>query len=395
MRTAGRVLNLTAAIGLAVAGLTVAGAAANATPESDGASTVRVVATGLNAPRGLAYDAVHRRVYVAEAGILAQDTSPCGNAERGLPFCFGATGSVYQYAEHGRSGRIVTGLPSAGIPAVDDPGQSVVIGLADLSYYHGRLVGAIGLLGNQAYRDSLGPAAVNMGRAVVFRGNHARSVADIIGFEDQFYANKPEANPYGILTGPFGTLVVNAGGPHSGTTEEGNDLLLVGQHGTVSQLAQFPDQPSPINPAKQIEPVPTRITQGPDGAFYVSELTGAPFQAGVAQVWRVVPGQQPTVYAGGFTTLTGITFDEQGRMVVLETSDDPAPDPFNAAQSAALIRIEHDGTRTVLASGGSLLNAGGVAYAGCGTYYVTTETAGPDGTGQLLKIQVRDDQATE
>ena len=93
------------------------------------------------------------------------------------------------------------------------------------------------------------------------------------------------------------------------------------------------------------------------------------------------------------TTLTGITFDEQGRMVVLETSDNPAPDPFNATQSAALIRVEHDGTHTVLASGGSLLNAGGVAYAGCGSYYVTTETAGSDGTGQLLKINVPDDQA--
>jgi hypothetical protein len=31
---------------------------------------------------------------------------------------------------------------------------------------------------------------------------------------------------------------------------------------------------------------------------------------------------------------------------------------------------------------------GGVAYAGHGTYYVTTETAGADGAGQLVKIHV-------
>jgi sugar lactone lactonase YvrE len=102
-----------------------------------------------------------------------------------------------------------------------------------------------------------------------------------------------------------------------------------------------------------------------------------------------VPGQAPTVYAAGFTCISGVTFDEQGRLVVLQMTTDANPDPFDATQTGALVRIEPDGQRTTLASTG-LLNAGGLAYAGHGTYYVTTKTAGADGTGQLLKLQVND-----
>jgi len=100
-----------------------------------------------------------------------------------------------------------------------------------------------------------------------------------------------------------------------------------------------------------------------------------------------VPGHAPTVYASGFTCISGVTFDERGRLVVLEMTTDANPDPFDATQTGALVRVERDGRQTTLASSG-LLNAGGVAYAGHGTYYVTTETAGADGTGQLLEIHV-------
>jgi hypothetical protein len=37
--------------------------------------------------------------------------------------------------------------------------------------------------------------------------------------------------------------------------------------------------------------VPNSVAQGPDGAYYVGELTGVPFEAGAARVYRVVPGR--------------------------------------------------------------------------------------------------------
>ena len=35
------------------------------------------------------------------------------------------------------------------------------------------------------------------------------------------------------------------------------------------------------------EAVPTTVTQGPGGDFYVGQLTGAPFFRGASTIWRV------------------------------------------------------------------------------------------------------------
>jgi len=62
--------------------------------------------------------------------------------------------------------------------------------------------------------------------------------------------------------------------------------------------------------------------RGPDGAFYVGELTGFPYYKGYARVLRVVAGQAPTVYAEGFTNIADIAFDDSGRLLVLEMSQE-------------------------------------------------------------------------
>jgi sugar lactone lactonase YvrE len=58
--------------------------------------------------------------------------------------------------------------------------------------------------------------------------------------------------------------------------------------------------------------------QGPDGAYYVSQLTGFPFEKGDANIWRVVPGQSPTVYASGLTNLTDLAFAPDGTLYAVE-----------------------------------------------------------------------------
>ena len=125
------------------------------------------------------------------------------------------------------------------------------------------------------------------------------------------------------------------------------------------------------------------MARGPDGAFYVGELTGDPFFPGEARVWRVVPGQPASIHAQGFTTIIDLAFDEQGRLLVLQTSNDP----FNTEMDGALIRVEPDGQRTVLASAG-LNNPGGLVVAGNGVYYITTRIASGGGSGQLLRLQI-------
>ena len=72
---------------------------------------------------------------------------------------------------------------------------------------------------------------------------------------------------------------------------------------------------------------------GPDGAYYVGELTGAPFDVGVARVYRVVPGKAPEVFLEGFTAIIDLTFGPDCSLYVL-------------------LRIAPAGTRTTLASEG-------------------------------------------
>ncbi len=98
-----------------------------------------------------------------------------------------------------------------------------------------------------------------------------------------------------------------------------------------------------------------------------------------------MPGQPPAVFATGFHTIVDLAFDSQGRLIVLET----APNPFDTAGEGELLRLEHDGSRTVIfGAGDGVLDPGGVALAGDNVFYVTTEIASCCSIGQLLKIRV-------
>ncbi len=55
-----------------------------------------------------------------------------------------------------------------------------------------------------------------------------------------------------------------------------------------------------------------------DGAYFVSELTGFPFQVGAARVHRVVPGKPAHVYATGLTNAIDLDFGPGGTLYVLE-----------------------------------------------------------------------------
>jgi glucose/arabinose dehydrogenase len=132
--------------------------------------------------------------------------------------------------------------------------------------------------------------------------------------------------------------------------------------------------------------VPTTVAAGPDGALYVGELTGAPFRVGSARVWRVVPGQKPTVYAGGFTNVAAIAFDRGRRLLVLEINRLGLGD---SRGTGALTRIAADGTRTILASDG-LAYPTGLAVGRDGSLYIANHgdrpSTGPGPHGEILRL---------
>jgi hypothetical protein len=352
---------------LAATGFAVVAVAA----PSAGAIAITPVASGLDNPRGLAFGP-NGALYVAEAGVGGSDF--CFDHAGFGHACAGMSGAVTRLWQ-GKQERILQGLPSL----ADEFGEA--LGPSDVSPLgNGNLYVTIGLGDNPALRDTFPASAGPYGWLV--KGNMSgdwKPVADISGFEA---ASDPDAgqpgstvdsNPYAVAAVPNGQAVVDAGG---------NDLLWVDKSGDTSLLAVFPVRLVPFGgDTIPMQSVPTSVTVGPDGAFYVGELTGFPFPPGAANVYRVVPGQQPTVYASGFTDIIDVAFGRDGSLYVAEISHfgflsgDPA---------GGIWRVPPGGGMKQLLTT-SVVSPGGIAVAWDGTLYVTT-CAPCAGTGEVVRI---------
>jgi hypothetical protein len=338
-----------------------------------------VVASGLDNPRGLAF-APNGALYVVEAGrggdgVCQPDIDGEGDT------CFGLSGGITR-VWHGQQTRVVTGLPSHA-----DPSGFAATGPHDL-VLRGNNVAfvTIGQGLTPEYGDAFGPEAADMGKLLRVRLNKGTwaSVVDLVDYEAQQDpdGDGPDSNPYGLLKFHDRRFIADSGG---------NDLLRVNEEGQVSTLAVFPERlvDAPpfmgLPPGTQIpmESVPTTVVRGPDGAFYVGELTGFPFPVGGARIYRVVPGRPPRVFAEGFTAIIDMAFNpEDGRLYVLEFATNGL---LSGDLTGALIRLNRDGSREVVASDG-LVAPGGLAFGrGGDAVYVTNFSIFP-GEGQVVRI---------
>jgi hypothetical protein len=344
------------------------------------------VVGGLDAPRGVAIGS-DGTLYVAEAG--EGGTAPCIEHPELGHLCFGATGGISTVSA-GKATRLVDGLPSA----ITTTGE--VIGPSDVTLDAAGVVWfTVGGGGNTAGRASVPDgAAANMGQ--LYKADASGgfvSVADLAAFETTNNPDaaqpgnaEPDSNANGVVATADGAAVADAGG---------NTLLLVDGKGAITVAAVFPVvfEPAPVDPSASpdpnatpamipMDPVPTSVAIGPDGAFYVGQLTGFPFPPGKASVFRVVPGEAPTVYASGFTNIIDVAFGKDGTLYVLEISHDgllnaaPGGPPRGGLWSVP----PGGGTPTLIVSDG-LVMPGGMAVAGDGTIYVSTCAVCPNGGG--------------
>jgi hypothetical protein len=325
----------------------------------------QVIATGLDNPRGVAFDE-NGALYVVEAG--RGGTGPCILASNNQNVCYGATGALTRVSG-GTQQRVLTGLPSLAVPA-----GTAATGAHDIAIKNKNNVYLlIGLQAPPASRAQLGPAGEQFGtlvRANVQSG-HWTPETDIAANEQK--ANPDggvlDSNPYGLLQSGQGHVVADAGA---------NALVNVGANKKTSTLTAF----SPLPTAPPRQPVPTSVVLGPDGAYYVSLLSGAPFIVGAAAVLRVVPGQAPTVVVSGLTNVVDLAFRPQdGRLYVLEIAANAIPN-FG---TGSLIRIEANGTQTPI--GPSLFAPGGLAFGPDGAAYVSVNSTLP-GAGQVVAIPI-------
>jgi hypothetical protein len=360
------------------------------------------VMSDLDSPRGLAFGP-EGALYVAEAGhgagaVTSPSTDPrCFVTSVGSTVCYGATGAITRLWG-GVQERVATGLPSWAFPGKGNQG----IGPADIGFLGRAAYITIGFESDPRQRSSPTiPDLAQMGRLIhMSASGEWRFVADIGNFE---IASNPDNGP--IDTDPFG-LVVEPGG--AVVADSGaNDLVRVDANGDVSLLATFPSRSSsPPRPSFAPPPniptsdaVPTTVTVGPDGAYYIGELTGVPFTNGRANIYRLDPATDtmPHIFTldeaflTGFKTIMDIAFGADGALYVVQY----ASAPIGLTGNGLLIRVVPDktqpdirsqyqhGTRTTLLS--NLTNPSSVIVGPDGAVYVSNRGI-TSGAGEVLRI---------
>jgi hypothetical protein len=333
------------------------------------AATVTVIASGLNGPRHLI--GAYGGIAVAEAGTGG--TLQCPTATQ----CLGRTGAI-TVAANGTVRRVITNLPS--LANKTDGGYAV--GPADISVGNGELAVAMSTLASGTDpvtgANPFGANAPEMDRLLHYPPSlppTARIGADFGAYEVH---NNPdngagapageekESNPYGLTAYRGGYAVVDAAA---------NSLLWVGPDEAIQTLAVLPTK---TIAGRVVQSVPTAVEVGPDGALYVSELSNSP---GSARVYRVVPGQAPTVYADGFTLLTDLAFDAQGRLLVTSISTAGTLFPPGPGE---VVRVEANGTRTHYTTG--IVSPTGIAAFGSDIYVSNQGLVA--GQGQVLRLRL-------
>jgi hypothetical protein len=357
-------------------------------------SNLQVVASGLNAPHGLTIGP-DGNLYVTEAGDDVAGTACTTGTESA---CADNSGAIARITPQGSVTSLVSGLSSVANPG-NAPGGA---GVADVQVLNGQIYGVIQnqnidpTTGGQTY-GSAGSLLGDLFRAPL-TGGPATSIASLGAYEathnpDGGAGNGPgdppiDSDPYGIVAYHGGLAIADAAA---------NDILFVNPAGQVSTLAVLPliSEPTGAGGTVLAQAVPTSLAVGPDGALYVGELGGAAANdVGDVNVYRIVPGQAPTVFASGLTMIGSIAFDQAGRLLVLEIDTAGIADPQTSGlpASGAVIRINHDGSRTTLASDGLIFPLG-LAVARDGSVYATNygilspaNSPIPGVSGQVVRI---------
>ncbi len=323
-------------------------------------SNVTVYATGLEYPRGLKFGP-DGNLYVAEAGsggamstdgMCDQVVPPVG------PYTGGFTGRVSMIDSTGNVSTAAANLPS------EQNAMGDVSGPADVAF-----------IGNDLY--VLDIAGCSHGFAdndsAILRINSDGSSSAIANLSE-FQKTHPVANPDPADFEPDGEWysMVAVGDVIFALEPNHGELDLIHLNGRIRRVLDIS--------ATYGHVVPSALAyNGKD--FYIGNLGLFPITEGSEFILKAdARGREKTV-GTGFTTVLGLAFDSHKRLYILENT---TGNPFPTPGTGKILRHNHDGSTTEIATGLSLPTA--MTFGPDGNIYVSNWGFGPPGMGEIDKV---------
>ena len=283
---------------------------------------ISLFAGGLQNPRGFAWDS-SGAMYVALAGTggSVSFSSATSDEATPIPDFAGKTASVVRIAVRddvvtiGCPMVVASGLPSTRGMSGHDQGP------ADIAFLGGKMY----VLQDGGDSAMLFPEFPNGVYSVNLDGT-LTLVADVRDWVQQnpvehlAYDQGPEGETFAMVAGDSFLWVVES---NSG------QVLKITPAGEITRMADLSEG----------HPVPTGITNAPDGGVYVSFLGSAPYTDGSSKVIKIDPVGNITTVWTGLTMVTGLAVTPAGNLYALEmsTGNDQKP-PYVHPNSGRIVK---------------------------------------------------------
>ena len=368
-----------------ISALLAASSLIGATAPAQVPSEFVVVATGLNAPRGLRFGP-DGDLYVAEGGTggkTATTAAQCQQVPGPVgPYFGGNSGAVVKIDKAGKKTVVARGFPSTAASTGDLSSVADVLFVGDQLY--ALIAGGGCSHGNPTSPNGIAKIDIAKGKWTLisdlseYAMTHPGKYDDAADFE-------PDGVWFHFIEWHGNIVAVE---PNRGV------LVSVTPNGRATELVDIS--------ASQGHIVPTALAKFEDKEIYVGNLLYFPILQRWSRILRLAPtgtieaaelpgfASAPGMYVAeskaGFTTVVGASVGPDGLLYVLELSDNSG---FPAPGNGKVVRIEHSGTITDVVTG--LTVPGGIAWGPDGKLYISDLSAIPApnyGLGRVLRFDV-------
>ncbi|KAB8315837.1 ScyD/ScyE family protein [Tolypothrix campylonemoides VB511288] len=368
------------------------------------AATLTTIAEGLNNPRGIGFGS-DGSLYVAESGGGGDGSDgrciPSPSSQY-IPLCAAKVGAITKITTDGEKQRVVDNLASIGLRPAGEQGA----GPADIKFDDkGNAYLLIGFAGDPNNRDTLlqEPTMGQLYKVDLNTGS-LTSLADFAAYEAKYNADGTDftSNPYAFRIQGDTAYVIDAGANTISSVDlNGGGIKNVNSFplnplGPNAEFPPLPDDAGEIVFEPSQQSVPAAIAFAPDGSLTVGEYTAYPYPVAVARIFSVDPSTlQPQVIADGLTEVTGVAYDPDGNLYVLQhmnqqewKATEQGTGNIIGDISGSLIKINKDGTRETVWSGNGLEAASELVFGPDGNLYTSNRSRYSD-SGAILKFDLK------